>query len=75
MTHSLWLSPAGEGVEVTECGRFSFLCDRETKGVTVTIDVDAVEYLVMTGCVALSPETVTGAGIVYASSTFECCNY
>ena len=43
----------------------------ESECVSVAIDVDAVEGLVVAGGVAFAPEAVSGAGVVDASPALE----
>lgn len=49
----------------------SVLSYGEAEGVTVAINVDAVEGLVVAGGVALAPESGAGAGVVDSSAALE----
>mmetsp|Transcript_3847 Transcript_3847/g.6811 ORF Transcript_3847/g.6811 Transcript_3847/m.6811 type:complete len:224 (-) Transcript_3847:1404-2075(-) len=73
VTQSARFSPARQRIEVAEGldAIVSVLSHGESECVSVAVDVDAVEGLVVPGGVALAPESVAGAGVVDSAAALE----
>jgi hypothetical protein len=74
MSQSVWSAPTSQRLQMTKSrsiggtGRRTALGHREPQRITIAVQVDSVQGLVMSRCIALAPETVAAATIVYTTT-------